>query len=78
MRFFKNLKDQHHMLSLEKESMSIGPLWPKLRPCKDGNRQTISSKFETSGWISSIHVQILITLAWNEIQLGVHLHGLSY
>ena len=55
-----------YALVLEKGSGSIGTLWPELWPCKDGNRQTISFKFEPSGWILSIHVQTLITLAWNE------------
>ena len=36
-------------------------------PWKNGNRQTISFKFEPSCRISSIHVQTRITLAWNDI-----------
>ena len=56
-----------YALALQKESRSIGPQGPELWPCKDGNRQTISFQFEPSGRITTIHVQTLITLAWNEI-----------
>ena len=58
-----------YALALEKESRSIGPLGLELWPCKDGNRQMISLKFEPSGQISSIHVQTRITLAWNEFYI---------
>ena len=49
-------------LAIENESMvnwSIGPLDPKLWPCKGGNRQMNFTKFESFGQISSIHVQML-------------------
>ena len=67
MRFVKNLKAQHQVLALEKESRTIGPLGLELLPCNEGNHQTISSKFEPFGQISFIHVQMHNTMAWNEI-----------
>ena len=62
-----------YALALETESRSIGPQGLELWPCQDGNRQTISFKFEPSGRISSIHVQTRITLAssaWCALALG--------
>ena len=56
-----------YALALEKKSRLIGPQGPELWPCKNSTRRTISFKFEPSGMIASIHVQTLITLAWNEI-----------
>ena len=55
------------LCTCRRKRIQVKPLWLELWPCKDGNHQTISFKFEPSGRISSIHVQTLITLAWNEI-----------
>ena len=60
-KFKSPASSARYALALENKSRSIGPLEPELWPCKDGNRQTISSKFEPLGQISSIHVLMLIT-----------------
>ena len=53
--------------ALEQKFWVIGPLKAELWPCKEGNHQIISSKFEHFGQISSFHVQTLITYNLNRI-----------